>query len=144
MVRIVDFNATQPKSSVDVSTAFDIPQFPAFVQLAKIRLVIPEKCRSTLVELIATVGVQGVTGIAQILFRIFRDGVEIFNTQQGVESAGSEQTYTIAFQAIDKNPEEGSHIYRLTAENIAPNTDAIVVGPISFSGLAIQRKKEGK
>ena len=83
-------------------------------------------------------GVEGITDIAQVVFRIFRNGNEIFNTQDGVESADSEQNYTFTFQAIDFNLTTGVNFYQLTAENITPNTQADVVGPISFSGLAIK------
>jgi len=86
------------------------------------------------------VGVRGVTGIAQILFRIFRDGKEIFNTQQGIESAGSEQNYAVTFQAEDRNVRSGTHVYTVTAENRTANTRADVVGPISFSGLAVKTR----
>jgi len=92
------------------------------------------------VELVATVGVRGVTGIAQILFKIFRDGVQIFNTIQGIESAGSEQNYAVTFQAIDRNVRSGNHVYTVTAENLTANTRADVVGPISFSGLAVRTR----
>ncbi len=91
------------------------------------------------VELVASVGVRGITGIAQILFRIFRDGREIFNTLQGIESAGSEQNYVVTFQGIDSGV-SGHHTYVLTAENRTPGTTANVVGPISFSGLAIRQR----
>jgi hypothetical protein len=87
--------------------------------------------------LVASVGVRGVTGIAQILFRIFRDGIEIFNTLQGIESVGSEQNYIVTFQAEDRNVRAGTHVYTVTAENRTANTRADVVGPISFSGLAV-------
>jgi len=92
------------------------------------------------VDLVATVGVRGVTGIAQILFRVFRDGREIFNTLQGIESTGSEQNYAVTFQAEDRNVRSGAHVYTVTAENRTANTRADVVGPISFSGLAVRTR----
>ncbi|KAB2328593.1 exosporium protein C [Cytobacillus depressus] len=140
MVRVLDFQATQPLNSFNPAKGFIIPQAPQSVPLATIRINIPSiATRNNHVELIATVGVEGITGIAQILFRIFRDGEEIFNTQTGIESAGSEQNYAITFQAIDTNLRAGSHVYEVTAENITGNTTANVVGPISFSGLAVKR-----
>jgi len=90
--------------------------------------------------LVATAGVRGVTGIAQILFRVFRDGIEIFNTLQGIESAGSEQNYVVTFQAEDRNVRAGTHVYTVTAENLTANTRADIVGPISFSGLAVKTR----
>ncbi|EJR54271.1 hypothetical protein IIM_02000 [Bacillus cereus VD107] len=93
--------------------------------------------RNNRVELIASVGVEGITGISQILFRIFRDNTEIFNTQVGIESTDSEQFYAQTFQAIDQDVSRGTHKYSLTVENLTSAASADVVGPLSFSGLAI-------
>lgn len=38
---------------------------------------------------------------------------------------------------IDTNVKADSHTYRVTAENITNNATAAIVGPISFSALAI-------
>lgn len=139
MAHIIDYQATQPLSKVNEQT-FEIPQSPNRSRLASITLRIPKAdSRNNRVELIGTVGIRGVTGIAQILFRIFRDGREIFNTQAGIESADSEQFYIETFQAIDKNLVSGPHVYTLTVENLTNFTRADVVGPISFSGLAIRQ-----
>ncbi|MFD3450016.1 hypothetical protein ACFDTO_36180 [Microbacteriaceae bacterium 4G12] len=137
MTHIIDFQATQPTSRVNERT-FEIPHSPTQLNLACIKLRIPKiDSHDNRVELIGTVGVKGITGIAQILFRIFRDGVEIFNAQAGIESADSEQFYIETFQAIDKNLRCGTRVYTLTVENLTNNTRADVVGPVSFSGLAI-------
>lgn len=108
--------------------------------MAELRVHIPKKhVKENHVELIFTVGIKGITGIAQVIFRIFRDDQEIFVAQQGIESTDSEQFYIVTFQAIDKNVKAGSHTYRVTAENIVNNTTAAIVGPISFSALAIAK-----
>lgn len=139
MKKIIDYQAVEPLSSFSLENAFTIPQAPFKVILASIQINIPAKATgNNKVELISTVGVEGITDIAQVVFRIFRNGQEIFNTQDGVESAGSEQNYSFTFQAIDFNLTAGVNFYQLTAENITPNTQADVVGPISFSGLAIK------
>ena len=138
MTHIIDYQAVQPLSKVDERT-FEIPHSPRKVKLASIQLRIPKSdSRNNRVELIGTVGVKGISDIAQILFRIFRDGKEIFNAQAGIESADSEQYYIETFQAIDKNVNTGSHVYTLTVENLTDTARADVVGPISFSGLAIK------
>ena len=83
-------------------------------------------------------GVRGVTGTSQLLFRIFRDEKEIFRAQEGVESdPTSEVNYIVTFQAIDMDVRKGTHLYQVTVENITNGAEAAVVGPISFSGLAI-------
>lgn len=141
MVRILDKAAVQPRRKFNLATSFIIRRSPGRSRLASIRIRIPaSSSRPNRVELVATIGVRGITGIAQILFRIFRDGKEIFNTLQGIESTGSEQNYAVTFQAIDKNVKSGSHIYTVTAENRTANTRADVVGPVSFSGLAVKTR----
>ncbi|MFC5402685.1 exosporium protein C [Cohnella soli] len=138
MARILDKAAVQPRRSFNLATSFIIRRSPARSTLATITLRIPNNAQPNRVDLVATVGVRGVTGIAQILFRIFRDGREIYNTLQGIESVGSEQNYAVTFQAEDRNVRSGTRIYTVTAENRTANTRADVVGPISFSGVAVK------
>lgn len=138
MARILDKAAVQPLRRFNLAGAFMIQRSPSRSILARITLRIPANSQPNRVDLVATVGVRGVTGIAQILFRVFRDGREIFSTQQGIESAGSEQNYAVTFQAEDRNVRAGAHVYTLTAENRTANTRAVVVGPLSFSGIAVQ------
>ncbi|MFJ8262852.1 exosporium protein C [Rummeliibacillus sp. NPDC094406] len=139
MVQVLDYQASEPLSSFNPGNAFTIPQAPFKALLASIQITIPATAtRNNNVELVSTVGVSGITNISQIVFRIFRNGKEIFNTQNGVESIGSEQNYAFTFQAIDSNLIAGANFYQLTVENITPNTQANIVGPISFSGLAIK------
>ncbi|KMY33597.1 exosporium protein C [Lysinibacillus xylanilyticus] len=139
MAQVLDYQATEPLSTFNPNTAFPIPQAPFRVLLASIQISIPGTAsRNNNVELLASVGVAGVTNISQIVFRIFRNGKEIYNTQDGVESAGSEQNYIFTFQAIDSNLPAGTSFYQVFVENITPNTQANVVGPVNFSGLAIK------
>lgn len=107
------------------------------------KLRIPSRdSRNNRVELIATIGVDGITGTSQVLFRIFRDNIEIFNTQVGFESTDSEQFYVQTFQAIDQNVGSVTHEYSLTAENLTSGASAEVVGPLSFSALAIGQERK--
>ncbi|PQP88243.1 exosporium protein C [Paenibacillus sp. AR247] len=140
MARILDKATSQPRRRFSLTNAFTIRRSPARSRLASITLRIPANAQPNRVDLVATVGVRGVTGIAQVLFRVFRDGREIFNTVQGIESAGSEQNYVVTFQAEDRNVRSGSHVYTVTAENTTANTRVDVVGPISFSGLAVKTR----
>lgn len=138
-MRIIDFQTTEPLSRVNNNRPIPIPHAPRNLVLATIRLSIPrEDANKNQVELIATVGVRGLMGTSQLLFKIFRDGREIFRTQEGVESdPASEVNYTVTFQAIDRNVGAGTHTYQVTVQNITNGTEAAVVGPISFSGLAV-------
>ncbi|WCK54708.1 exosporium protein C [Aneurinibacillus sp. Ricciae_BoGa-3] len=138
MKRIIDYKATEPRRTFNVAISTPITTSPTRLGLASLRVMIPTNSSNNTVELVATVGVRGVTGISQILFRVFRDGKQIFSTQSGIESAGSEQNYTVSFQAIDRNLAAGTHKYVLTAENRTSGTRADVVGPVSFSALVIK------
>jgi hypothetical protein len=140
-VKVNDYDAKQPRRRFNLNKTTTIPHSPNRLRLATIRIFTGRRFNmdDNNVELLATVGVRGVTGIAQLLFRIFRDGREIFNTQQGVESAGSEQNYVVTFQAIDSNV-SGRHTYTLTVENRTNGTTARGVGPVNFSALAISER----
>lgn len=140
LVRILDKAAVQPRRSFNLARSVTIQRSPSKSVIAAIRIRIPARSQPNRVDLVASVGVRGVTGIGQIRFRIFRDGKEIFNTQQGIESTGSEQNYIVTFQAEDRNVKSGTHVYKVTAENLTANTRVDVVGPISFSGLAVQTR----
>lgn len=120
-----------------MTTATTIPHASRRLVLATIRLNTGTSGNITRnkVELLATVGVRGVTGISQIRFRIFRNGTEIYNTQVGIESTGSERNYAVSFQAINSNV-SGTHTYTLTVENRTTGTTATIVGPVNFSGLS--------
>jgi hypothetical protein len=139
MFRIIDYQATEPIRKVDNICPEMIPHCPKRLIVAHIDITIPRRnANDNNVELIATVGVRGVDGTSQLLFKIFRDGKEIFRAQEGVESdPTSEVNYIATFQAIDMNVRKGTHLYQVTVENIINGTEAAVVGPISFSGLAI-------
>ncbi|MFK4424982.1 MULTISPECIES: exosporium protein ExsC [Bacillus] len=137
MTHIIDYQATQPLNKTG-ETTFAIPHSPEKAILANIKLKISRRdALNNRVELIATVGVEGITEISQVLFRIFRDNTEIFNAQVGIESTDSEQFYAQTFQAIDQNVSCGTHEYSLTVENLTSGASADIVGPLSFSGLAI-------
>lgn len=141
MVRIVDYRAVEPLKRFNLSRPINIPITPNRLNLATLTISIPQSAaKKNRVELIGTAGVRGITGISQLKFTIFRDRLEIFNTVQGIESAGSEQNYVVTFQGIDFNVGSGNHTYVLTVENMTPGTTAQVVGPVSFSALAISRE----
>ncbi|PGB06374.1 exosporium protein C [Bacillus toyonensis] len=137
ITHIIDYQAIQPINKTDATT-FTIPDSPNKAILANIELKIPIKdSRNNRVELIATVGVKGITDISQILFRVFRNNIEIFHTQVSIRSTDSEQYYVETFQTINKNISCGIHEYTLTVENLTSAASADVIGPLTFSALAI-------
>jgi hypothetical protein len=138
MVQVLDYQATEPLSRFNPAIGFPIPVTPFAVPLASIQINIPSSAAgNNKVELISTVGAEGISNSSQVLFRIFRNGQEIFNTQTGVEPpVVSEVNYNLTFQAIDSNLPSGVNLYQLTAENVN-HALANIVGPVSFSGKAI-------
>ena len=54
----------------------------------------------------------------------------------------SEVNYIATFQAIDMDVNKGTHRYQVTVENMTNGAVAAVVGPVSFSGLAIANPEE--
>lgn len=134
MTHIIDYQATQPISKTG-ETTFAIPSSPNKAILANLKLRISSRdSRNNRVE--------GITGTSQVLFRIFRDNIEVFNAQVGIESTDSEQFYVQTFQAIDQNVSSGTHEYSLTVENLTSGASAEVVGPLSFSALAIGKEQK--
>lgn len=142
MATIIDYKAKEPRKRFNLSAARRIPTSPTRLILSTITLNtgMRKDRDNNRVELVATVGVRGVTGISQLRFRLFRNGLQIYTTQTGVESIGSERNYVMTFQAIDRNV-SGFHTYTLTVENVAMGTAANLVGPLSFSGLSIRTTK---
>lgn len=110
-----------------------IPHSPENVVLVSINLTVSRRnATGSQVELIALVGIQRVRGTSQILYKIFRDGEEIYQSPEWVES-GENDIVTIKF--IDTNVEAGSHTYTVTAENLTNGREAVVVDPTSFNGF---------
>jgi len=134
--KILDYKASVPNSNT--STALiPIPASPTNVQLADLGLFLSSPVpMPNRVRLIATIGIHNLSNdVVQVLFRVFRDGNEIFNTQQGLEDGFSERNYTVSLQALDFNVSSGFHKYTLTAEGLTLGD--VVIGPITFTGLAI-------
>lgn len=136
--QILDFKASEPANGQTGFTPVAIPVAPiAPVQLADLGISLsfsPPAPTTNRVELVATVGVRA-SAASQLRFRILRDGSEIFNTVEGVESF--EGFYTVTFETIDFNVPLGFHTYTLDAQIISATGNAQVVGPITFSGLAV-------
>ncbi|MEC0128441.1 hypothetical protein [Paenibacillus pabuli] len=112
-----------------------VPLTPAGVGLAEVRVDVPATYPKV-VELKATIGLRGDSGLGSVLFRIFRDGQVIYYARLGVESA-FEKYYLPTIQAIDVNPPAGSHGYTLSIESLTPGLTAVVIGPITLSALVI-------
>jgi hypothetical protein len=133
---ILAYNDTVPSSRLGATPPIVIP-FGSQQTIASFSMLLDASTPVTnRVELNATVGVAATLSVAQVVFRIFRDGILIFASQQGLQNA-SEQFYTVKMTAIDFNVPQGAHNYTLTVERVgsAANT-ASVAGPITFGGIA--------
>ncbi|SFS95068.1 hypothetical protein [Marininema halotolerans] len=134
--QVINYQASVPQSVQGVAAPVAIPASPARVQLAGLGVFIPQvNAGNNRVQLKATIGVQSLIGTNQYLFRIFRDGAEIFNTEASMDTTnlkfiGSE------FHTIDFDVAAAFHVYSLTVENLTEG-DAQVIGPIVFSGIVI-------
>ncbi|MRR42330.1 exosporium protein C, partial [Bacillus anthracis] len=134
---IIDYQGIQPIKKTDATT-YTIPNSPNKAILVNIELKIPLKySRNNRIELITTIGFKSVTNRSQLFVRIFRNDIDIFNTQVSIGSTDYKQYSVETFQTIDKNVSSGIHEYTLTVENLTSDASADVIGPLSFSGLAI-------
>ncbi len=130
----LDYQSTRPVPRANQIRPIPITHSPKKLVLASLVITIPRRnANHNQVELNAEVGIQGLRGTSQVLFKIFRDGEEVFRSQQRVRT-GENQLVTL--HAVDTNVGEGPHTYKLTAENTTNGTDAAVVGPITFNALA--------
>ncbi|SFS95004.1 hypothetical protein [Marininema halotolerans] len=137
--QILNYQASVPQSVQGVAPSVNIPNTPARVQLAGLGIFIPTANNgNNRVQLKATIGVQLVPpASSSSLFRIFRDGGEIFNTEIFLDKVILDNNSS-SFHTIDFNVSAGFHVYTLTVEQTSgPPMSTQVIGPIVFSGLVI-------
>lgn len=134
MAELLDHVVNVP-TPITNGAAINVPQTPAGQGIALVRVTIPANRPANKVQLDATVGLQGITGIPRVLFRIFRDGQEIYYAVQAVET-DFENVNLTSLIAADVNVAPGVHDYVLSVENLVAGTQAIVIGPIVFTALA--------
>jgi len=147
---VLDYKAAVPDNRYGGVAASTIPQVPTQLQVADLGLFLPQltpSAENNRVYLFADVGISAATGSLfnnAVIFRIYRDGAEIFNTTAGLQSAvGLERDYNITLSTIDEGVPFGFHVYQLTVQALIANTAAPVftisqvVGPVTFSGLAV-------
>ncbi|MHA0856876.1 exosporium protein C [Paenibacillus sp. CMAA1364] len=134
MANIYDYNANVV-TPITNGMNVNVPQTPAGVGLAETRVSIPNKTPN-FVELKATIGVEATVSTGNILFRIFRDNVQIY---YGLKSIGltTEPYSLITLQAIDKNVAAGSYGYTLSIEKFTAGLTAKVIGPLNLDATVI-------
>lgn len=125
---IVTYNATSV-TPITGGVQIPIPQTPQGVGLVTVIASVPSIPNT--VELKASVGIQGTTGTGSVLFRLFRDGQEIYYSRQGIES-GEEQFALVGIQALD-NAAPGQHAYTLSVEKVDAGLTVSAIGPVNLS-----------
>jgi hypothetical protein len=148
---ILDYKASVPDNTFGGTAAVSIPQIPNQLQVADLGMFLSELtplAESNRVYLSADVGINSQLGSLfnnAAFFRIYRDGVEIFNTTVGLQNTPvlPAHDYNIALSTIDEGVPFGFHVYQLTVQAAISNSNpglftmAQVVGPVTFSGLAV-------
>jgi hypothetical protein len=149
---ILDYKASVPSNTFGGTAPVTIPQVPTQLQLADLGMFLPQITPSSAnnrVYLFADVGIRSQLGSFfnnAVLLRIYRDGVEVFNITVGLQNtppASPAHDYNVTFNTIDEGVPFGFHVYQLTAQALIANsavpvfTIAQLVGPVTFSGLAL-------
>ncbi|NWQ42663.1 exosporium protein C [Bacillus sp. EB106-08-02-XG196] len=148
---ILDYKASVPNNTFGGTEAVTIPQIPNQLQVAGLGMFLSEltpSAESNRVYLSADVGINSQLGSVfnnAVFFRIYRDGVEIFNTVVGLQNTPTlpAHDYNVTLSTIDEGVPFGFHVYQLTVQAVVANSNppfftiAQVVGPVSFSGLAV-------
>lgn len=92
---------------------------------------------NTDVVLSGSVGFRSTLGAPEILFTIIRDSVVVGRTLSSPVAVGEFRNVPLNF--VDRDVPAGSHSYRLIAQLTTNSftTNANIVGPVSFIGMAI-------
>ncbi|SDI13093.1 hypothetical protein SAMN05216352_10513 [Alteribacillus bidgolensis] len=92
---------------------------------------------NTNVVLFGSVGLRSTLGTPEVLFKVIRDTAVIGSTLSSPIAAG--EFFNVPISFVDLNVPPGFHRYTLTAEltTSSVTTNADIVGPVTFTGLAI-------
>ncbi|MCU9614551.1 hypothetical protein OEV98_13485 [Caldibacillus lycopersici] len=105
----------------------DIP-----VRLAAFGLIAPSG--SNRIFLNATVGIQSTLVNPTLVFQILRDNSEVITTIRQQVLLTANQYQVISFNAVDIDVPAGNHGYAITATVEGLLANAVITGPIIFSG----------
>jgi hypothetical protein len=107
------------------------------ISVAQFGMSIPTN--NTNVVLFGSVGFRSTLGTPEILFKVLRGSSVIASSLSSPLAVGEFRNVPISF--VDQNVPIGFHAYTLTAEltTNSVTTNANIVGPVSFTGLAITR-----
>lgn len=136
--QIIDYNATVV-TPIANGVSIPVPISPAGVSIATTSVFIDPANPASLtnrVELTATFGYQSLVLDPEIIVRIRRAGTEIYYALVGNAFDNDDKFSFVSLQMIEQAP-FGTQNYQLIVENRNAGTSANVIGPITFTALAI-------
>ncbi|MBT2292638.1 hypothetical protein J7E73_26580 [Paenibacillus albidus] len=135
---IIDYNATVV-TPIANGVNIPIPNTPAGISIATTSVYIdPANPASATnrVELTATFGYRSIVGEPEIIVRLWRAGTEIYYALAGDAFNAVDEYSLVSLQMIEHAP-LGTQNYQLIVENRNPLSTARVIGPITFTAIAI-------
>ncbi|KGE16868.1 hypothetical protein [Paenibacillus wynnii] len=135
---IIDYNSSVV-TPIANGVNIPIPTTPAGVSIATTSVYIdPANPASATnrVELTATFGYRSIVGEPEIIVRLWRAGTEIYYALAGDAFNGADEYSLVSLQMIEHAP-LGTQNYQLIVENRNPASTARVIGPITFTAIAI-------
>lgn len=135
---IIDYNATVV-TPIANGVNIPIPASPAGVSIATTSVYIDPANPASLtnrVELNATFGYRSILGEPEIIVRLWRAGTEIYYALAGDAFNGVDEYSLVSLQMIE-HASLGTQNYQLIVENRNAASTARVIGPITFTAIAI-------
>ncbi|MDQ0195608.1 hypothetical protein [Paenibacillus wynnii] len=135
---IIDYNSTVV-TPIANGVNILIPNTPVGVSIATTSVYIdPANPASATnrVELTATFGYRSIVGEPEVIVRLWRAGTEIYYALAGDAFNGVDEYSLVSLQMIEHAP-LGTQNYQLIVENRNPASTARVIGPITFTAIAI-------
>ncbi|WP_162944224.1 hypothetical protein [Paenibacillus aceti] len=136
--QIIDYNSTVV-TPISNGVNIPVPHSPAGVSIATTSVFIDPANPASFtnkVELTATLGYQSLVDSPEVLVRIWRAGTEIYYGLAGNAFNGVDRFSLVSVQMIDTAP-LGVQNYQLIVEDRNPLSSAKIIGPITFTALAI-------
>ena len=140
MIQIIDYKHAEPYNNYDLNNMKIISTSPGISLLEKpMKLKILPNASRNRVQITATVGLRGMVGISQIVFKFKNNGESLYKTIVAVESPNPvfDANYFFTFQHVEMDMKPGDHMLDLKAANINEGCVCNLNGPISFTALAM-------
>lgn len=135
---LLDYNATVV-TPIANGVNIPIPTIPVGISIATTSVFINPTDPASFtnkVELTATFGYRSIVGEPEVIVRLWRAGTEIYYALAGDAFNGIDEFSLVSLQMIETAP-LGTQNYQLIVENRNPASSARVIGPITFTAIAI-------